>query len=441
MTVRFANSAALTATRFARDESGTIAILFGLMFTAFLGIVGVAIDVARAFHTDQRLTASLDAAALAAGRALIDGQLSEDEIRQLALKRLEENFNSGGGNFGSLSDANVTLNRATGAVTIDTTATVVAAMTGFLGWEKFTMPRQVAVIFDQKDIELSIQLDLTGSMAGRKLSDLKTALNGRSLGYNADAGDQGLLDIMLPDEAGANRVRIGLAPYAAGVNLGTANAALVTNNRNAGSGCVYDRMSDIATDEFYGAGRYFKGRADLPSAQPCPTAIVTPLSMAGDNSNERSRLKGIVNAFRADGTTAGQLGTNWAWNILSPNWKDLWTVEAPAPYGEPNTIKAVILMTDGEYNTADGMCDGGCSPYGPRGVRSNQIARNLCRNMKDEGVLVYTIGFQLNHPVAVDTLNQCATSERTAFLAQDGDELRNAFRDIARQLTNLRLTQ
>jgi hypothetical protein len=104
----------------------------------------------------------------------------------------------------------------------------------------------------------------------------------------------------------------------------------------------------------------------------------------------------------------------------------------------------VILMTDGEYNTYDGQCDtGGCTPYGPRGAKSNRIARDLCANMKkpDTGVIVYTIGFQLNHPVAIETLNQCATSAQTAYLASDGRELREAFRQIAQSLTNLRLTQ
>ncbi len=414
-----------TARKFASDERGAIAILFGLFLMAVMMIMGLAIDVGRAIHADQRLTASMDAAALSAGRALIDGSSSDDEVRALAIKILEENFQAGGAGFGTLSGTDVSLNRATGAVTINTTAFVPSTITAIADFPGFSMPRTASAIFDQKDIELGMQLDVTGSMRGQKLADLKVAT-------------KDLLDILLPDSGTPNKVRVGLAPYAAGINLGAPLASTVTNNRNAGSGCVYDRAGDATVDAAPGTGSFYKGRADLPTAEACPAgARLIPLT------DDKAALKANVDSYRDGGTTAGQIGTNWAWNLISPKWTGIWPgVSRPAAYRDGRTIKAVILMTDGEYNTFDGRCDNsGCTPSGARGRQSNTQARAICESMKAEGVEVYTVGFMLNHPIALETLGQCATSPQHYFTAANGDQLRDSFVAIARRLTNLRLTQ
>lgn len=412
--------------KFADDDRGAIAIIFGLSFTVFLLVAGVAIDLGRAIHTDQRLTAALDAAALSAGRSLIDGQLSDDEIRQKAIAVLNQNFDAGGRGFGTLSGVDLAFDRATGAVTINTTATVPTTITRIARVNQFTMPRDASVIYDQKDIELGMQLDVTGSMRGQKLNDLKTAT-------------KDLIDILLPDGGTPNKVRIGLAPYASGINVGAATASLVTNNRNAGTSCVYDRVgTDAATDAAPAAGSYFKGKADLPSAENCPaSAQLVPIS------DDKALLKTRVDGYRDGGTTAGQIGSQWAWNLISPKWSGIWPAASrPAPYRDGKTLKAVILMTDGEYNTFEGRCDNaGCNPYGARGTQSNNRARALCASMKADGVEVYTVGFMLNHPVALETLGQCATSPSHFFTAASGEQLRDSFVSIARRLTNLRLTQ
>jgi Flp pilus assembly protein TadG len=328
MTTATLNSALTLGRRFADDERGTFAMLLGLMFSVMLGILGIAIDYGRAIHTEDRLTNSLDAAALAAGRALIDGNMSDDEIKDMALKRLEENFKSGGGTPGSLTATEMTLNRATGAVTINTTAVVPTTFTSLFGVPSFTMPRDVAAIFDQQDIELAIQLDITGSMRGQKLQDLKEALNGKFADrYNdgSNPDEQGLFDILLPDQKGTNKVRIALAPYASGVNLGVAAAKEVTNDRHSGSGCTYDRAGSETTDDFVGSGTYFKGKADITGERDCPpNNTVRPMTEGANNKADREALKAEVDSYAVSTSTAGQLGSNWAWNLIAPKWGDFW---------------------------------------------------------------------------------------------------------------------
>ena len=97
-----------------------------------------------------------------------------------------------------------------------------------------------------------------------------------------------LVDILLPDGGTPNRVRIGLAPYAASVNAGGfANA--VTNN--ASGACVHERGGPQAfTDAAPGTGTYLGYRAGLN----CPSATVEPLTA------DKAVLKANINGYRAN---------------------------------------------------------------------------------------------------------------------------------------------
>ena len=283
------------------------------------------------------------------------------------------------------------------------------------------MPRSASAIYESNDVELALQLDVTGSMAGRRLADLKLAV-------------KDLLDIMLPDEGTTNKVRVGLAPFSAGVNAGP-YAAAVSNGR-ATDGCVYERrnLADQASEAPAVGVLSMKARSDLTgrSIQACPTnARIVALS------DDKSTLRSTVDAYRDGGTTAGHLGTAWAWYLVSPEWSGLWpTASRPAPYRDGKTIKAVVLMTDGSYNTLGGV-NGGDTSATARQVSG--IAVDTCRAMRAQGIRVYAIGFQAP-TAALETLRDCATSAASFFDAANGDQLRNAFRAIATELNSLRLS-
>jgi hypothetical protein len=101
---------------------------------------------------------------------------------------------------------------------------------------------------------------------------------------------------------------------------------------------------------------------------------------------------------------------------------------APLPYGDPRKVKAVILMTDGEFNTQ----------YSTLGASAQQ-ARQSCAAMKADGVIVYAVAFQAGG--AADTLlQQCASAPATYFRTSTGAALRNAYRQIGLQLRQLRLS-
>jgi hypothetical protein len=61
--------------------------------------------------------------------------------------------------------------------------------------------------------------------------------------------------------------------------------------------------------------------------------------------------------------------------------------------------------------------------------------------MKDEDIVVFSVAFDLCQPRAEDALSGCASSSRFFYRAENEEELRRAYRDIAIKLTKLRLSK
>jgi hypothetical protein len=163
----------------------------------------------------------------------------------------------------------------------------------------------------------------------------------------------------------------------------------------------------------------------------CISNEVVPLK----DHTDKTFMKNQIDAMTAGGWTAGHIGAAWAWYLVSPEWNSLWNLpDNLAPYNDGKTIKAVLLMTDGEFNTS--------YSNGPQNGTSPQQAIDICTTMKnsDHRVVVYAVAFQAP-PAAKATLQACATTSGSPYYfdAANGDELRDAFRNIAINLNNLRL--
>jgi Flp pilus assembly protein TadG len=390
---------------FGHDERGTVAVVFGLMFMVLVLISGIAVDHGRMISQQQRIAAAADAAALAAGRGLLDGRLTDEEIKQQAIRIFNANFEEGT-KHGVVRQVRVGVNRRTGEIKVDVDSDVPMTITRAGGFESFPVGAESATIFDQRDIELSMALDVTGSMAGSKLAALKDA-------------SKDLIDILLPAGGTQNKIRIGLAPYAASINAGD-YARPVTNNIS--NRCVHERGgAQRFTDAAPGTGTWL----GFTNGMSCPNARIEPLT------TDAGLLKTRIDGFTASGMTAGHLGAAWAWYLVSPEWASLWPANSkPVSYSDDRTVKAIILMTDGVFNQS----------YVSGNGNSSQQARDLCEQMKGKNVVVYSVAFQA--PSTAETLlRQCASSGDHYFNASDETTLRDAFKQIATNLNKLRLTQ
>ena len=211
--------------------------------------------------------------------------------------------------------------------------------------------------------------------------------------------------------------------------------------------CVSERAGSSAyTDTAPGSA--YVGRNYASPRNPCPAATIQPLTSNIDT------LTNLVNGLSVTGSTAGQIGLAWGWYTISNQFNGLWSSNPAAAYAPTKVLKAVILMTDGEFNTpycggviARNAGSGSGSLYdkiacdATNGDPFDQAAK-LCAGMKAKDVIVYTVGFSITPgSEAANILSSCATDKDKAFLPQSGADLSNDFQAIGRDITRLRISR
>ncbi|MDP1630694.1 MAG: ubiquitin-activating E1 FCCH domain-containing protein [Caulobacter sp.] len=214
------------------------------------------------------------------------------------------------------------------------------------------------------------------------------------------------------------------------------------------STCVTERIGLSAATDVAPSGSPV-GRNYPSTSNPCPSASITPLT------SDKVALKSQINSFSATGSTAGQIGVAWGWFMVSPNFAYLWpSGRQPAAYGTKELVKAVVIMTDGDFNTP--YCNGVIAKNAGTGSGSSSDKINcnatngdpvsqaltICTNMKAKGVVVYTVGFDVDKGSSAETLMKgCATSTAHVYLPSSGGALKDAFAAIGRDIMKLRLSK
>lgn len=426
---------------FGSDDEGAVAVLFGLLTFMLFFMGAIAVDYSRIYDMRSRISQAVDASSLVAGRALLDGDLGDSAIVDLATNFFNENVASVR-NMGTIGTPNIKIDRPNGTVDIDVKSEVKMTLARVSGFTKMDIPVSSAATYQQKDIEIGMALDITGSMSEvvggkRKIDALKTAF-------------EQFADRLIPEQPNpAHRVRIGVAPYSSGINMGSYASAI--SNLRSKDGCVTERKSGLLTDAPVivgtpGAEPFLvkeDGKDDIDdsdgstpkNAYECPSASLMPLS------DDHDALVKAVKAFKPQGWTAGHLGIQWAWNMVSDQWGGTFNGDsAPESYSrvkEKKLIKAVILMTDGSFNTAY---------HGNKADKTNWSktqAVKLCDAMKaaDKDVVVFSVAFDAPAD-AQKTLKACATPGDGYYAnASSPEQLEAAFTNFAAKLTQLRITK
>ncbi|MEZ5843229.1 MAG: pilus assembly protein [Hyphomicrobiaceae bacterium] len=411
--------------RFSDDRSGSVAITFALTSMVVFGIIGGAIDLGRSYAARGQNEQALDSAVLAAGRVL---QIQGSDTAQ-AITTAERFYVEHKSQFTTSDLTSFAVVDNGTAIRATSDAKIATPFLSILGINEIDVKTQVKAVLAAggnagTHIEVAMMLDITGSMGGTKIADLKLAA-------------KDLIDIVVWADQSEYTSRVALAPFSEHVNVGRDYFRAVTNRTPSGSGdsrtCVRERStSDRYTDAPPASGNYFNA---YTSSSTCrPSQPIMPLT------SDKSALKSRIDDFSATGNTAGHLGTQWAWYMLSPRWNGIWPtssearaysdITAKGEHGQPLLQKIAVLMTDGEYNTQ----------YS--GSASYIQARTICQNMKSEGIIVYTVGFQIAPGGTADTtMRDCATDSTYYYSAGDGDALRGAFRDIALKIATLRLAE
>ena len=454
---------------FAEDSSGDVVILFGLMFAVSMMFIGAAVDFGRWMNARGQTVAAVDTAVLAGGRALQTNGGNQADAIAVAMRYYQQ---AAANRISVKSDTiqfKVTDNGT--SITATGNASITTPFMGLAGVSNLPLLKDSGADSGTAslgvgsnagvNLEIAMMLDTSGSMAQTtgsgtvKIADLKQAA-------------QDLVKIVVWDDQSSYTSRVSLVPFSADVRIPGGWLSKVQNPSwpsarylSAGHG------NDAEDDDEDKDGQKFKKTACVgertggnkhTDAAAGPGSYImnayTPNGECGqkssDNevvamSSDKNKLLQKIEKLAIGGGTAGHIGTAWAYYMLSPKWVSVVPHESAAVnYGTPKTEKIAILMTDGEYNFT----------YNNKGIPTNYSHGNangnssagqaiaICNQMKQNGIKVYTVGFNLggNH-TAVNTLTTCATDPSKFYNAEDGAQLKSAFRDIALKVSQLHLTR
>ena len=407
-----------------RDRRASLGTTFALALLPMAMAMGAAVDYSRATLVRADLQQAVDAAALATTRAQAQGEGDAARLGAIARSTFDANYTSA--DIAGVAAADLTLVREAGGLGIGLTARtgIETTLTRIAGIARFDVAATSHAVLDKKDFEIALMFDVTGSMAdapkaggATKITSLKKA-----------AGD--FVTTLMPTAGhfAAGKVRIATVPFSQGVNAGAAARGV---SGGTSTSCVVEREGLGATDDLAPT----IAPLPRPSDMACPANPIAPLTA------DRGSVLAAVSSLTATGTTAGHIGTAWAWYTLSPNWNAAWPANAAAPAGK-GVAKIAVLMTDGLYNTV--YRSGKPAMDGLAKAQANARAVALCQGMKQSGITVYTVGFDVKDPQVASTLSACASplpgGARAYFDAADGAALKAAYDEIARQIRdNLRL--
>ncbi len=476
--------------QFSKSEDGTITIFALFMVFMMMIICGIGVDMMRHEMERTRIQAVADRAVLAAAD-LDQTQDPEFVVRDYFAK-------SGMADF--VSDVQVDQGVNYRTVTVDASTTVKTMFMRHstpwesqgeddIGREFLYVPALSTAEEKVNKVEISMVLDISGSMRN----------NNKMVNLREAAGV--FVDTVLT-EANQDLISVNVVPYTAQVNAGRDIAELMDlgvdlddeNSTHDYSYCVdfddaefdntaiyrdgfgshepYEHMQHFEAGYSW-LGNYDNLMHDRITNPGCPKQDFEEIQAY---SQSPEILKANINQFQPRANTSIHLGMKWGVAMLDPAWRpfnaalttiDPAFVNRPSDYGTSDTLKTIILMTDGINVTTRRITEEAYNSQAWRQFWSNMplygvlqrynvdwddyretkytpaqadgLLENICEAAKQKKIIIWSIGFEVNDHGA-DVMRDCASSP-SHFFRVEGIEITEAFASIARQINQLRLTQ
>lgn len=435
---------------FAADRQGVAAVVFVLALVPITAAAGAAIDISRAYLVKHRLGIAIDAAGLAVGAST--GK-SEAELNRILNDYFKANYPAD--ELGVPATPVMVIDES--IIKISATAKVETTLMRVVKISEIEVEASTEIIRETKGLDVVLVLDNTGSMSGSKLRSLKTA-------------SRQFVEILFGDNNEADQLLIGIVPFAGTVNVGTAqtfqNNFIDPNPDDSAfspdhwRGCVEARPAphdQQDTNQVTGGkwkkylwpdnsrNRWYYLHSSLYNHQsygPNKQCTIELLPLTNQKQAALNKIDDMV----ANGLTHINLGAVWGWRVLSPTSP---YVEGHA-YNDPDYNKAIVIMTDGTNTSPSGdtytgygfLSDGNLGTTSSSSAARNELDSRLltiCTNIKAQGVLVYTITFQVSSSSTRDLMRSCATDHGKYFNSPSNAELEKTFQAIGAELSNLRI--
>lgn len=456
--------------RFFYKEDGSITIFAVFLVLIMVLLGGVGVDLMRHERERSKVQAVADRAVLAA--ADLDQTLDPEEVAR-------DYFNKAGmSEYVSTVEVDEGLNYR--RVTVDASRNLNTLFMDNLGTDKLYVPAKSTAEEKINKVEISMVLDISGSMRhNRKINNLHSA-------------GAVFIDTVLKPE-NEDLISVSVVPYTAQVNVGRdIMDELNVDRLHRFSYCVdfddseFDETAISTTRKYehmqhFEAGYSWNGkeyanqnRYNNISNPGCPKRNYEKVYPFSQNA---TTLKNRIAKLQPRANTSIHLGLKWGVALLDPSFRainqaiggDPAFQSRPASYSDIDTLKTVILMTDGINVTTRRIVPQAYAERAYRNhwsdfplyywlnknVRSDQrhkyywtkytpnkadnLLENICDAAKAKGIVIWSIGFEVNdHGASV--MKDCASSD-SHFFRVEGVEIVDAFEAIARQINQLRLTQ
>lgn len=452
------------------DDRGALTPLMLVLFIGVILTTGVALDLAR--HESERadLQDALDRGVLAA--ASLSQTIDADttigdylDTRSLSNDALEVAISADTGFNSRRIDASARYR-------MDTLFLYLA------GLPQLDVPASSAAQQTGLDVEISLVLDISGSMAReftggtaqKRLDVLKTSA-------------VSFIDTLF-GPGSPDTTTVSLVPYAGHVNAGVMFDHFNISRIHNYSSCTEFVGSDFTTTELPDEN----SRAQVPHFQwfifeggpgrrheaewgwcPSDDQAIIPFS------NDANALKNQIRGFVGHDGTGTPIGAKWGLGLLDPGTRSLTQslvsaghVDArfanrPVDFDDQTTQKIMVIMTDGNIRYQQRPLASAYNSVRERETlaeeqlpldlatlqteeaqennettQTNRFA-DLCNLAKQNNVVVYTIGFDISEDdPAFEEMEDCASSDGH-FYDVDGLDLIAAFELIAASITKLKL--
>lgn len=420
--------------RFLKSRAGNISVAFALALTPVTASVGGAVDYSRTFTIGAEIQSALDTGTLAAA-SLSQTRPAEEVVRAYVEAAILEHR----GVIESLVvtvTPNVALNART--VSAEATVTVPTVLLGVAGIERLSMSREAEATEQVRNLEISLVLDVSGSMSGSKIEALR------------EAAAEFIQVVMAGDVS--DMTSISIIPYNGGVRLpDIVNAQLVGGgSANADrSGCPeYGEDHPVVPEPPANGLQWLEwnGRDQQGSRSSafCPESNEESVFLRRDQAS----LLALIEDLDAGGNTGLDVATAWGARALDPVWRGRLGgnfPNRPVSYDDRSTIKALVVMTDGaataqirNYWDEEDNRWRNYNLYSAGQARANMTA--ACDEAEARGVDIYTIAFQLSGSTNRDLMRGCASRPENYYQVEDMD-IGAAFSAIAADLNTLRLSR
>jgi Flp pilus assembly protein TadG len=444
---------------------GQITVLVALTLVIMVGIAGLAIDSGRAYGVKAKLNGAVDAASLAAARALAEGDSDAariDNARSAAARYFAANFPDD--YLGAVPGTPQTqIEHETSGywrVTVSGTAAMPVTLLAVL--PSVQSPVSVAAVGQaiRRDVDVMLVLDVSGSLGpptspSNTLAKLKSAaINGFVSHFSAAPGGD----------------RVGLVSFASGavldvpINKTSARGFVRSNSAHTG---VADRIQALtiggSTAQAEGLRRAHVELNQIPVQLRSSLRVILLFSDGAPNdvSAQFQRTAGPGNQ-----TVTGDLYSETEGPATARANRVYYADRRDTQLGTYNDIAQLPGTGIGGVPLAGVRNLGGPAPFANTRCNVNRAARNMVENVaqqaRSEGILVYTVGLgarldsleisfcgygnterggnilrRVANDLGSDLLNPSAPVGRYCHAA-DADALAACFSDIASEV--LRLT-